>query len=88
MSQRGIGDKLLNMTLQFGVEDKSGKVILNRQGLEELVCQLRELQQAAERAAAKGGLVVVRDGDVLVTTYHLDTYRRGRGATVSPQERA
>lgn len=77
MSQRAINQKLLNLTLEFGVEYENGKVILNRQGLDELMRQLRELQQAAQQAANKGGLVVVRKGETLITTYRLDSYRRG-----------
>jgi len=76
MSQRAINQRLLNLTLEFGVEYENGKVILNRQGLVELMRQLRELQQAAQQAVNKGGLVVIREGEILITTYRLDSYRR------------
>lgn len=88
MSQRAINQKLLNLTLEFGVEYENGKVILNRQGLDELMRQLRELQQAAQQAATKGGLVVIREGDILITTYRLDSYRRGASKVASSKEAA
>lgn len=81
MSQRAINQKLLDLTLEFGVEHENGKVVLNRQGLGGLMRELRELQQAAQRAANKGGLVVVREGETLVTTYRLESYRRAARKT-------
>lgn len=87
MSQRAINQKLLNLTLEFGVEYEDGKIILNRQGLDELMRQLGELQQAAQQAANKGGLVVVREGETLITTYRLASYRRG-GSKITPSEEA
>lgn len=77
MSQRAINQKLLNLVLEYGVEAENGKVILNRQGLSGLDRELMELHQAVQHAINKGGLVVVRDDEVLITTYRLDSYRRG-----------
>jgi len=88
MSQRGIEQKLLAMTLDFGVEHENGRVILNRQGLASLMQELRDLHQAAERAVIKGGLVIVRSGDTLITAYRLDSYRPMTGAGASQQVEA
>ncbi len=77
MSQRAISQKLLDLTLEFGVERHDGKVVLNRKGLMTLLDQLASLREAAQKAINKGGLVVVKEGDVLITTYRLDSYDRG-----------
>jgi hypothetical protein len=77
MSQRAINQKLLNLALEYGVEAENGKVVLNRQGLSVLDQELMDLHQAVQRAMTKGGLVVVREDEVLITTYRLDSYRRG-----------
>lgn len=77
MNQRAINQKLLNLALEYGVEAENGKVILNRQGLSVLNRELMDLHQAVQRAMNKGGLVVVREDEVLITTYRLDSYRRG-----------
>lgn len=79
MKQRAIGQKLVELTLAFGVEYHDGKVILNRQALQILIKELKTMEQAAQKAADKGGLVVVREGDMLITTYRLDSFNRGAG---------
>lgn len=88
MSQRAINQKLLNLALEYGIEAENGKVILNRQGLSGLDRELMELRQAVQRAMNKGGLVVVREDEVLITTYRLDSYRRGAGQDGEHKEAA
>lgn len=78
MSQRGIRGKLLNLALDYGIERRDGRVILNRRGLEVLLQQLHQIQEEAERAMRKGGIVVVREGDALITTYALESYERSK----------
>jgi hypothetical protein len=58
------------------VEYHDGKVILNRQSLQILIKELKAMEQVAQKAADKGGLVVVREGDTLITTYRLDSFNR------------
>jgi hypothetical protein len=79
MKQRAICQKLVEITLEFGIEYHDGKVILNRQGLQVLIKELKAMEHAAQKAADKGGLVVVRAGDTLVTTYRLDSFSRRAG---------
>jgi hypothetical protein len=88
MSQRAINQKLLALALEYGVEGDNGKVILNRQGLSGLDQELMELHQAVQRAINKGGLVVVRKDDILITTYRLDSYRRRVGQDNGHKEAA
>lgn len=71
MSQRAITQELLALALSFGTENHDGRVLLDRRGLLELMESLNALRQAAQRALNKGGLVVVREGDSLITTYPL-----------------
>jgi len=87
MKQRAIGQKLVELTLEFGVEYHDGKVILNRQSLQILIKELKAMEQVAQKAADKGGLVVVREGDTLITTYRLDSFNRGAGdSNTAPAE--
>jgi hypothetical protein len=74
MAQRAINKKLVHLTLEFGVERPDGKVVLNRQGLSRLLEEISSLKQAAQKAFDKGGLVVVREGNTLITTYRLESY--------------
>lgn len=76
MSQRGIRQSLIDLTLGFGVKTKNGRVVLNKQGLEELLEQLKDMQETVQEALKKGGIVLVHDDQTLVTTYRLDSYHR------------
>lgn len=77
MSQRGIRQTLVDLTLQFG-EGMDDRCVLGRRGLEELLQELRELERATKRALDKGGIVVVQADGALVTTYDVDSYGRRR----------
>ena len=71
MSQRGITNNLLNLALAFGVPQGSDKYILNRKGCQNLIDSLRHIEKIAIKASDKGGLVVIKSGDSLITTYNL-----------------
>lgn len=88
MSQQAINQKLLDLTLEFGVKRHDGKVVLSRKGLMSLLDQLASLREAAQKAMNKGGLVIVKEGDVLITTYRLDSYDRGLSKAPSVKEAA
>lgn len=77
MSQRGITQALVDLTLQFG-EDAQDKCILGRQGLLQLIDQLRELQRTAMHALDKGGVIVVQADGALITAYNVNSFDRGR----------
>ena len=77
MSQRGIKQALVDLTLQFG-EDAEDKRVLGRQGLKLLIDELRALQRTAMQALDKGGVIVVQADGALVTAYRVDSYDRGR----------
>ena len=71
MSQRGISNDLLNLALAFGSPTSSGKHILNKKGCQNLINSLRHIEKIAIKAMDKGGLVVIKQGDTLITTYNL-----------------
>lgn len=69
MSQRGIDSKIIELALNQGVID-GDKYILNKKSacayLEEIKRQMRVIMRVID----KGGVVVVADGDTLITTYN------------------
>ena len=87
MKQRAIGQRLVDLTLEFCAECHDDKVILNRQSLHLLITELKAMEQAAQRAADKGGLVVIREGDTLVTAYRFNSFNldAGRSDTESAE---
>lgn len=77
MSQRGIKQALVDLTLQFG-EASNDKCVLGRRGLQQLIDELRDLQRTAMQALDKGGVIVVEADGQLITTYNVDSYDRRR----------
>jgi len=76
MTQRGIDVALLDLVLTYGTPGRNGKVTLSRDDLKRFGAGLDALRRDVQRAQGKGGLVVVTEGDDLVTTYRLAGYRR------------
>ncbi len=71
MSQRGITNDLLNLALAFGSPVSDDKFILNKKGCQNLIDSLRHIEKVTMKAMDKGGLVVIKEGDSLITTYNL-----------------
>lgn len=75
MSQRGMSLELVEFARQFG-EPTQDKVVLGRKGLVQLLAAVRDLERTAKKAMDKGGVVVIEDGDSLITTYRVDSFSR------------
>lgn len=74
MSQRAISQDLVKLVLEYGSLGPNGKVVLNKKTLQALCQELDSLKKSALTALKKGGLVVVEEGETLITTYRLDSY--------------
>lgn len=77
MSQRGIKQALIDLTLQFG-EDAQDRCVLGRRGLQNLIEELRGLERTAMQALDKGGVIVVQANGALITAYAGDSFDRRR----------
>ena len=75
MSQRGINSEMLTIVQQFG-KWEGDKCILNRQACNDVLNELQKVKSDVIKMKEKGGLVLVQDDDVEITTYALDSYRR------------
>lgn len=75
MSQRSITERAFALVKSFGVRD-GDKLVLNRKACDAADHELEMLQHTLRKARARGGLVLVESGDVLITTYALDSYSR------------
>jgi hypothetical protein len=75
MSQRGIQQSMIDMTLAYG-EDHGDKIILNRKGIDCILNEIEKLKKCALNLRKKGGLVVVDVENTLLTTYSLDSFAR------------
>ncbi len=75
MNQRAIQQTLIDLTLEYGV-DQGDKTVLNRKALSSLLDQLEKLKSETQRAIQKGGVAVVESDGKLITAYSLNSYRR------------
>ncbi len=74
MSQRGIRQRMIDITMKFGIKKKD-QIILNKKGLRALHGELLKTMKVVQDLIKKGGLVVVESDDKLITTYRLDSYK-------------
>lgn len=75
MSQRAITQSMLEIVKTFGVES-GDKTILNIKGIDSVLTELKRLSSSMQKMRARGGFVLVEDGDFEITTYALSSYKR------------
>ena len=71
MSQRAIKETLVEMVLGFGTPLYDGKVRLDRKAIKKVRENLDAFRKLLLEAERKGGVVVVLEDDILITTYQL-----------------
>jgi hypothetical protein len=69
MSQRGVRQSEIDFVLDHGTVDQDKYVVSKRDALREVERLKREIQ-VAMKIADKGGVVVVAEGESLITTYN------------------
>lgn len=80
MTQRAINQDLVDLTVNYGEPMADGKIVLSRKAIERFIKALNEIKQKAQKAYEKGGLIVVAEGEVLITTYRLESYKQGQAS--------
>lgn len=78
MSQRGITGRILEMVYEFGESDNGEKIILNRKTGRKVLEEIDHVRKFILKLIDKGGVVLVADGEDFITTYNVDSYKRGR----------
>jgi len=69
MSQRGISRDMIEYVLTNGTPERD-KVIMGRKEALRLLEVLQEEQRLLKKILDKGGVVVVADGNAVITTYN------------------
>ena len=82
MSQRGITKDLLEITLKYGFQS-GDKIILNKKTIQEMLSKKRVKFDNFERKILlkvldKGGIVLICENNSLITTYNVNSYKRGK----------
>lgn len=69
MSQRGVTGSMVEMVMNHGAIEKD-RYVLGRRQAQELLKKLQEEERIIKKIIDKGGVTVVSDEDVLITTYN------------------
>jgi hypothetical protein len=69
MAQRGIDRAMIELVLNHGVID-GDKYILNKKNACACLEEIRQQMRVLMRVIDKGGLVVIPEGNTLITTYN------------------
>jgi len=75
MNQRGIPGTLLNLVAEFG-KPKQDKIILDKKLTLKIIEKIDKIRRDLIKIADKGGIVLVVDDNVMITTYNRDSYKR------------
>lgn len=74
MSQRGVTGDMVDFVLNYGFVEQDKYVLGKRQAL-ELLNDLKRQERLVKKILDKGGVTVVAQDDVLITTYNCNSYK-------------
>jgi hypothetical protein len=74
MSQRGVSREMVELVLTHGTSDQDKYILGRKEALERLQLLQRE-ERLLKKILDKGGVVVVADDNVLITTYKCEGRR-------------
>ncbi len=70
MAQRGINQNVANYVFLNGTPTQRGKISLGKREALQILEKLEDEKRLLKKILDKGGVVVVVDGDTLITTYN------------------
>ena len=74
MSQRGVSGEMVDFVLNHGQLEQDKYVLGKRQAL-ELLDELKKQERVVKKILDKGGVTVVAQDDVLITTYNRNSFK-------------
>jgi hypothetical protein len=74
MSQRGVTGDMVDFVLNYGFVEQDKYVLGKRQAL-ELLHDLKKQERLVKKILDKGGVTVVAQDDVLITTYNCNSFK-------------
>jgi hypothetical protein len=69
MSQRGITRDMINFVLEHGMVTHD-KATLDRKDAQQLLAKMQKEMKVLKKILDKGGVVVVAESDMIITTYN------------------
>ena len=77
MSQRGLPKKVVDLVLEFG-KYEGDKLFLDKKETQRIIYQIDNLRNILLKVMDKGGVAVVVEDEILITTYNLDKKNRNK----------
>ena len=74
MSQRGVSGEMVDFVLNHGQLEQDKYVLGKRQAL-ELLDELQKKERVVKKILDKGGVTVVAQDEVLITTYNRNSFK-------------
>ena len=82
MNQRAIRKELVNLTLDLGEID-GDRYVLNSKTIRAEKSAVRRKLKLLDDAERKGGVVVITEGEALITTYRANSFNRKLAKTIN-----
>ncbi|HDS1096358.1 DUF4258 domain-containing protein [Stenotrophomonas maltophilia] len=79
MSQREVSREMVRLVREYGVLEGE-KVVLGQRAAGQVIDELMDKLRVLKKIQDKGGVIVVEDGDSLITTYSYSRRRKRTGA--------
>ena len=73
IQQRGVLQSTVDLAITYGTK-KGDKYILGKKQLQLLLTDLDQIRKKVIKAVDQGGVVAVKNGDCLITTYRLNSF--------------
>jgi copper(I)-binding protein len=73
-SQRGISSTMVDYVLINGIDDKD-KVVLGRKEILDILEKIEDEKRLLMKMLDKGGIVVVAEGETVITAYNRTSHR-------------
>lgn len=81
MNERGISDVMVDIACRCGMrEENSDRITFSRKPLRKMISMIDKYKKELEKMERKGGLTVVELDEHFITTFFVDSYKRGKNA--------
>ena len=77
MSQRGLPKRLIDIVIEYG-NSNGDKLILNKKTTQKMIDEIDNIRKDLLKVMDKGGVTVVIDNELLITTYNLNKNYRNK----------
>ncbi|WP_345986615.1 hypothetical protein WCX49_05695 [Sulfurimonas sp. HSL-1656] len=75
MSQRGITRKMMDTVIEWG-SSSGDKFTINKKLAQEMINEMEQLKKVLLKIKDKGGVTVVIEDDLLITTYNTNSHNK------------